>query len=295
MLAASAYSTIQKPLAAAGLLLAAQFKSSQFPLTPLFARSMEGPTPASALGYAGLSAHVGIVLLTRTMPIWFEFDWARLILGAIGVISAVDSSLVAKIRADRKGAIANAASATLGLIFVVLAMGYSDLALVLALGHAAFRMIQILRSPNSIADSQKLRSALGRLTWPKVVPDWLYRLSWTLRRFDSDFHLLHVLHLISRPLQMKEPWKLTKLQQWLVTAVIVVLAGAPFTPLSHWLEEKLIHLLQTDPENAFYLMLFHFAISVILIRFLFLNVLDARRFYKTLQGRVLKIAKKKST
>ncbi len=52
-------------LVAASLLLAAAFKSSQFPLTSLFVRSMEGPTPASALGYAGLSAHVGVVLLTR--------------------------------------------------------------------------------------------------------------------------------------------------------------------------------------------------------------------------------------
>jgi hypothetical protein len=32
---------------AAGLLVAAILKSSQFPLTSLFARSMEGPTPAS--------------------------------------------------------------------------------------------------------------------------------------------------------------------------------------------------------------------------------------------------------
>jgi len=295
MLVASAYATTMKPLAAAGLLLAAQFKSSQFPLTPLFARSMEGPTPASALGYAGLSAHVGIVLLTSTMPLWFEFEWARALLGLAGVITAVDSSLVAKIRADRKGAIANATSATLGLVFIILAMGYSDLALLLSLGHAAFRMIQILRSPNSIADSQRLRSALGRMPWPKVVPDWLYRLSWRLRRVDSDFHLLHVLQIISRPLQMKDPWKLTKLQQWLITAVIVVLAGAPFTPFSHYLEEKLIELLHADPETAVYAMVLHFAISVILIRFLFLNVLNTHRFYKTLQGRVLKITSKKST
>lgn len=61
-------------LVAMCLLLAAAFKSSQFPLTGLFVRSMEGPTPTSALGYAGLSAHVGVVLLASTMPLWFPVD-----------------------------------------------------------------------------------------------------------------------------------------------------------------------------------------------------------------------------
>lgn len=90
-------------IVAACLLIAALFKSSQFPLIGLFTRSMEGPTPASALGYAGLSAHVGIILLSSTMPLWFGFDWARLILGSIGAFTAVYASLLSKIRADRKG------------------------------------------------------------------------------------------------------------------------------------------------------------------------------------------------
>ncbi len=267
-------------LAAAGLLLAALFKSSQFPLTSLFVRSMEGPTPASALGYAGLSAHVGVVLLASTMPLWFGYDWARAILASVGLFTAVNASLLSKIRADRKGAIANATSATLGLIFVILALGYPNLALFMCLGHAAFRMTQILRSPNMLSDSQKLRSALGRMPWPKVVPDWLYRLSWALQRFTSDFHFLHVLHVISRPIYKTKPWKLSKLQQWLVTGLIVVLAGAPFTPLTHYIEEVLMHLLHTQPYIAAFLMLLHFVTSVVLIRFLFINVLDGRRFHK---------------
>lgn len=268
-------------LVAAGLLVAALFKSSQFPLVSLFARSMEGPTPASALGYAGLSAHVGIVLLVGTMPVWFGFGWARVALGSVGIITAVYASLIEKIRADRKGAIANATSATLGIIFVILALGYSDLALVLALGHAAFRMTQILRAPNVITDTQKLRSALGYMPWPKVVPDWLYRLSWSLHRcFSADFHLLHVLHKISRPVYSTKPWELTRFQQWSATGAIVTLAGAPFTPLSHYLEEFLMELLPTQPYIAGGIIVAHFGLSVILMRFLFLNVLNARRFHR---------------
>jgi uncharacterized protein YbcC (UPF0753/DUF2309 family) len=267
-------------LVAGGLLVAALLKSSQFPLTSLFVRSMEGPTPASALGYAGLSAHVGVVLLTSTMPLWFGFDWARVTLGSVGLVTAVYGSLVSKIRADRKGAIANATSATIGLIFVTLSLGYSNLALLMSFGHAAFRMTQILRSPNVIRDSQKLRDALGRMPWPKIVPNWLYRISWRFQRFHSDFHLTHLLHRISRPLHMPTSLKLTKIQQWLVTGVSVILAGAPFTPLSHFLEDLVMELLPTHPFLAGLIMFGQFVVSVVLIRFLFLKVLNARRFHK---------------
>jgi uncharacterized protein YbcC (UPF0753/DUF2309 family) len=277
--------------AAAGLLLAAIYKSSQFPLQALFARSMEGPTPASALGYAGLSAHVGIVLLTGTMPLWFCYDWARVALAVVGIITAVHSSLTSKIRADRKGAIANATSATLGCIFVILALGYSDAALLLCLGHAAFRMTQVLRSPNVISDSTRLRSALGHMPWPKIVPDWLYKLCWRLHRISSDFHLLWVLHLLSAPLHMDKRWKLSKVGQWLTTAGIVVLAGAPFTPLSHYFEEVLMDLLPTQPYLAGLLMAAHFTASVLLVRLLLVKVLDTNRF-RVHHKHVRKIANK---
>lgn len=275
---------VTTPYAAAGLLLAAIFKSSQFPLTSLFVRSMEGPTPASALGYAGLSAHVGVVLLAGTMPLWFCYDWARVTLASLGLVTAFYSSMASRIRADRKGAVAHATAATLGMIFVTLAMGHPDLALLMSLGHAAFRMIQILRAPNVITDSQNLRSALGRMPWPVQVPEKLYRLAWVFHRFHSDFHLLHVLHMLSRHVMLKNPPHLTKLQQWGVTGLIVALAGAPFTALSHFKEELLMDLLHTHPAWAAGIMVGHFTLSVILIRFLFLNILNARRFQRDRPG-----------
>eukprot|EP01094_Clydonella_sp_ATCC50884_P027385 TRINITY_DN7846_c0_g1_i1.p1 TRINITY_DN7846_c0_g1~~TRINITY_DN7846_c0_g1_i1.p1 ORF type:complete len:759 (-),score=243.39 TRINITY_DN7846_c0_g1_i1:257-2503(-) len=262
---------------AAALLLAALFKSSQIPLTSLFVRSMEGPTPASALGYAGLSAHVGVVLLSGTMPLWFPFDWARITLASIGGATALYGSLNAKIRADRKGAVANATSATLGLIFVTLAAGYPALALAASFGHAALRMNQILRSSHVIADTQRLRDALGKPPWPRIVPDSVYRLAWRLRRADSDFHLLNVLHSMSRWLHAPGARNLSKRQQWGATAGIAVLAGAP-SPLAHWCETSLMDLIHTHPLLAGAAMAGHFAVSVVLMRFLLLNVLNSRRF-----------------
>ena len=189
---------------------------------------------------------------------------------------------MAKIRADRKGALARATSATIGLIFVTLALGHPDLALLMSLGHASFRMIQVLRSPNVITDTQNISSALGRMPWPKLIPDWLYRLCWRLRRVDTDVHgqFLHMLQRVSGRLHKPKFKMLSKYQQWLVTGVGVVLAGAPFTPLSHYMEESLMELLPTHPLIAGTIMLGHLGVSVFLIRFLLLKVLDPRRFHR---------------
>lgn len=81
-------------LVAACLLLAAAYKSSQFPLTALFVRSMEGPTPTSALGYAGLSAHVGVVLLASTMPLWFPVDGEKLSSSLLNPLSPENATLI---------------------------------------------------------------------------------------------------------------------------------------------------------------------------------------------------------
>lgn len=277
-----AHALVQHPeIASAALLLSALYKSSQFPLTSLFARSMEGPTPASALGYAGLSAHVGVVLLTSTMPLWFGFDWARWALGSVGVFTSVYATLEAKTRADRKGAIANATSATVGLIYTILAMGYADLALALSLGHASFRMIQVLRAPNQILDWQRMRLAIGGQPLAKEVPDWLYSLCWSLRRVDSDFHLLHLVHQMSKVIHlpnMPRPWDLSRLQKVALTTGCLLVSGAPFTPVYREMEHDIMMLLTTNPEMAALVMAGQLGLSVVLMRFLFFNVLESRQF-----------------
>jgi NADH:ubiquinone oxidoreductase subunit 5 (subunit L)/multisubunit Na+/H+ antiporter MnhA subunit len=81
---AAAASGAVSPVVAFSLLTAALLKSSQLPVTSLFARSMEGPTPTSAIGYAGLSPHIGVVLLASTLPLWcvLHCQW-RLCIGVV--------------------------------------------------------------------------------------------------------------------------------------------------------------------------------------------------------------------
>jgi uncharacterized protein YbcC (UPF0753/DUF2309 family) len=267
-------------LVAGCLLLAAMFKSSQIPLTALFARSMEGPTPTSALGYAGLSAHVGVVLLASTADLWFPLDEARMGLATIGASTALYSGLVSQIHADRKGALAYATSSTLGAIYVVMAAGYINEALALAMGHASFRIVQVLRSPGYINDSQSLISALDAPPWPTIVPDWLFRLCWGLHRLDTDAHAVNTLHQVSAMLGFKQPLEkldLSQPQLWGITGAGLVVAGMPFTPASDSLHILLDDLLITDPALASCVVLSHFGVSILTIRFMLINILSPRQ------------------
>jgi len=65
-----------------------------------------------------------------------------------------------------------------------------------------------------------------------------------------------------------------------VTGVSIVLAGAPFTPVSHYMDKWLMELLPTHPLFAGTIMFGHFVVSVVLIRFLLLNVPHTRWFHK---------------
>ena len=273
--AESEMSSANPELAAAGLIVASCLKASQFPFSGLFLRSMEGATPNSALGYAALSAHVPIVLLAQTMPMWFEFEWARLLLATIGGITAVQSTVIANVRADRKGSIASTTSATVGMILIVLAAGFDEAALLLALGHASFRMNQILRSPSSIQDSNSWAVALGKEnTSPIRVLNVLWKAGWALNRVNHDFFRLpdafYVVDL-KRPLNFYN----AKGTQLTVTALFIGFIAAFHLPQ---VDEKIAELLQTEPLLAILILTVNVIGSTALIRFLFGNVLDFGRF-----------------
>eukprot|EP00746_Dinoflagellata_sp_MGD_P038103 gnl/MRDRNA2_/MRDRNA2_191683_c0_seq1.p1 gnl/MRDRNA2_/MRDRNA2_191683_c0~~gnl/MRDRNA2_/MRDRNA2_191683_c0_seq1.p1 ORF type:complete len:504 (-),score=67.69 gnl/MRDRNA2_/MRDRNA2_191683_c0_seq1:47-1432(-) len=264
-------------LVAAGLLVAALLKTSQFPATNLFARSMEGTSPGSALGDASLAAHVGIVLLSGTMPLWFTFAWARIALASVGLITAIMSTLISKVRADRKGSVGYATQATLGVLYVILAMGYVDTTLILALGHAALRMVQMLRSANFLLEYHQLTGILEHEMEPTPVSEWWYKLSWRLNRWNSDTHLPQVLHMFHEVCQDK-PMSLGKNSQWFVTSILVVLAGAPFTPLTTLSDHIIVRALHTKPWEGAILMLLSILVSTALMWFVMARILDPRRF-----------------
>jgi NADH:ubiquinone oxidoreductase subunit 5 (subunit L)/multisubunit Na+/H+ antiporter MnhA subunit len=196
-------------------LMAAIAKSAQAPVSAWILRAMEGPTPSSALFYGTLSIHAGVYLLLRVAPVLEDAPIARIAVIVVGLVTAITSSASARVRADAKGALALAASAQAGLMFVETGLGLTTLAMWHLLAHGLLRLGQFLRAPSWLQDAQARRRALGGATyrpethWEKVLPfrlrAWLHAAALSRFGFDGIVERLFVrplaelAHLVSRP------------------------------------------------------------------------------------------------
>lgn len=133
------------------LLLAACAKSAQFPFSSWLPRAMEGPTPSSAIFYGSLSVHLGVFLLIRTMPFWEHQLAARVLIGLVGVVTALIGAATGRVQSSVKSQVAYASVAQIGLMFVELALGFENLALVHFAGNAFLRTYQLLVSPSAVS------------------------------------------------------------------------------------------------------------------------------------------------
>jgi NADH:ubiquinone oxidoreductase subunit 5 (subunit L)/multisubunit Na+/H+ antiporter MnhA subunit len=182
-------------LVAICLLFAACGKSALFPASSWLPRAMEGPTPSSAIFYGALSVHAGAYLMLRIHPLLDSAPIARVVITAIGLLTALHGTLVARVQTDVKSQLAYATISQVGLIFVEIGLGFPRLAVFHIVGHAVVRTLQMLRAPNAIQDAMLLRAAVGRVgrmeTGRHLAPiapshfgHWLYHLS--LERFHLD-------------------------------------------------------------------------------------------------------------
>jgi NADH-quinone oxidoreductase subunit L len=132
------------------LLVSAAAKSAQLPFSPWLPRAMEGPTPSSAIFYGSLSVHIGVFLMLRTFPFWEEQTIVRLIVGAMGLLTAIIATPTARVQSSIKAQIAYSSIAQIGLIFMEVAAGFETLALVHFAGNAFLRTYQLLVSPSAV-------------------------------------------------------------------------------------------------------------------------------------------------
>ena len=130
------------------IILPALIKSAQFPFTTWLPRAMEGPTASSAIFYGSVSVHIGIFLLLRTHPFWEDMLWAKIVIICIGALTAIISTLIARVQPTVKTQIAYSSAAQIGLMFIEVALGFHWLVLVHFAGNAFLRTYQLLVSPS---------------------------------------------------------------------------------------------------------------------------------------------------
>lgn len=140
--------------------LAVAGKSALLPFSGWLPRSMEGPTPSSAVYYGALSIHAGCFLLLRAEPLLAQSVVAQVLTGAAGATTALYATLTARAQTDIKSALAYASLTQVGIIVVEIAAGLTSLAFVHIIGHACFRLLQFLRAPNILHDLHDLECRL---------------------------------------------------------------------------------------------------------------------------------------
>ena len=157
----------QATVVAVLLIAAVAGKSALLPFSGWLPRAMEGPTPSSAVYYGALSIHAGCFLLLRAEPLLAQSIVAQVLAGAAGLTTALYATLLARVQTDVKSALAYAALTQVGIIVVEIALGLTTIAFLHIIGHACFRLLQLLAAPNVLHDLHELEDALGGRLRPR--------------------------------------------------------------------------------------------------------------------------------
>lgn len=180
------------------ILLAAATKSAQFPFSSWLPRAMEGPTPSSAIFYGSLSVHLGAFLLLRTFPFWEHQIFVIGLIIAVGVITSILATLIARVQSSVKSQIAYASMAQIGIIFIEIALGFENLALIHFAGNAFLRTYQLLVSPSVVTYLIREqfynfvpRSFTFEDSWPKKIENTIYMIS--LKEWNLDSFMTFIL------------------------------------------------------------------------------------------------------
>jgi hypothetical protein len=195
------------------ILIAALVKSAQLPFSSWLPRAMEGPTPSSAIFYGSLSVHIGAFLLLRTHPFWEHQPSIRIIIGVLGVLTCILTSLMARVQSSVKSQIAYSSIAQIGLIFLEIVAGFDDLALFHITGNALLRTYQLLVSP-SIASYR--------------IKEQLYHYEPRERKIEDSF-----------PKRLEYSFYILSLKEWNLETIIYQIFLRPLKRIS--LKIKFLH------------------------------------------------------
>ncbi|MBF2098814.1 MAG: NAD(P)H-quinone oxidoreductase subunit F, partial [Gloeomargaritaceae cyanobacterium C42_A2020_066] len=117
-----------------GLMAGPVGKCAQFPLHLWLDEAMEGPSPASILRNSVVVA-AGAYVLIQLQPVLSLSPVVTTALISLGLVTALGSSLMAIAQIDLKRTLSHSTSAYLGLVFIAVGLGQTQVALLLLFAH----------------------------------------------------------------------------------------------------------------------------------------------------------------
>ena len=138
--------------------LAAILKCAQLPFHGWLIQVMEAPTPVSALLHAGVVNLGGFVLL-RFAPVVDRTIEARVLLVAVGTLTAVIAALVMTTRVSIKVALAWSTCAQMGFMLMQCGLGVWEMALLHLLAHSMYKAYAFLGAGGTVRQTQRRQLA----------------------------------------------------------------------------------------------------------------------------------------
>lgn len=158
------------------LILAAITKSAQIPFSVWLPMAIAAPTPVSALVHSSTLVTAGVYLIIRFNRFLKETAEVRIILLFLSVVTIFMSGIMANFENDFKKIIALSTLRQLGLIMIILRLGFKLIAYYHLLVHAVFKSILFIRAGviiHLMNNNQDIR-LLGNLN--EVMPFVIIRL-----------------------------------------------------------------------------------------------------------------------
>lgn len=190
-------------------------KAGQLPMSSWLPTAMEGPTPSSAIFYGALSVHLGPFLLLRFYPYLKNFPSLLVIMGVIGGVSAIYATMVGRTRSDAKTMLAYSTISQVGIMYIEIALGFTNFVLFHIVAHASLRTYQYLRSSSVIQDfydnptvvhNQQIKRSLSL---EMFVPSNLRKKIYVhaLHGFHLDYFTKRIIDIICFPAKTYISWE----------------------------------------------------------------------------------------